>query len=187
MARAGLSPAVVARAAAELIDRDGPAALTLAGVADSLGVRSPSLYKHVDGLAGLERLVALDGLGQLVESCRTALLGRSGADGLRAMSEAYRAFAVAHPGVYPLTQVARPGDAEFQATTGRLMEAVAALLAGFGVPEAELIHATRMVRCTLHGFAMLEAQAGFGLAVDVDQSFDWLLDSLERGLVDVPA
>jgi AcrR family transcriptional regulator len=187
MARAGLSPAVVARAAAQLIDRDGPAALTLAGVADSLGVRSPSLYKHVDGLAGLERLVALDGLGQLVESCRTALLGRSGADGLRAMSEAYRAFARAHPGVYPLTQVARPADADFTARTDRMMEAMVALLTGFGVPATDLVHATRAVRSALHGFALLEVQAGFGLAVDLDQSFDWLLGLLERGLVDVPA
>lgn len=110
MPRAGLTPVVIARAAAALVDRDGPATLTLARVAQELDVRPPSLYNHVDGLPGLERLVALDGLEQLAEECRAALLGRSGADGLRAMARAYRAFVVAHPGVYPLTQVARPAD-----------------------------------------------------------------------------
>lgn len=180
--RPGLTAAVITRTAAELVDRHGPAALSLAKVADALGVRPPSLYKHIDGLAGLERLVALDGLRELVESCRAALVGRSGPDGLRALGEAYRSFARAHPGVYPLTQVARPADPEFRAVTRRLMDAVAALLVGFGVAEADLVHATRMVRCTLHGFAILEVDTGFGLPVDVEQSFGWLLGRLERSL-----
>lgn len=29
---------------------------------------------------------------------------------------------------------------------------------------------------------MLENQSGFGLDADGDQSFEWMLDSLERGL-----
>lgn len=177
-----LGPAMIARAAASLVDKEGPAALSLARVAGELGVRPPSLYSHVDGLAGLERLVALDGIERLAEVCRAALLGRSGADGLRAMADAYRAFALAHPGVYQLAQAARPGDAEYESRAGRLLEAVLALLSGFGLPETDLVHATRAIRSALHGFAMLEIQAGFGLDVDIDASFAWLLASIERSV-----
>lgn len=185
MPRTGLNPSVIARAAATLVDHEGPAALSLARVADELGVRPPSLYSHVDGLAALERLVALDGIARLAEVCRDALLGRSGTDGLRAMAHAYRAFARAHPGVYQLAQVARPGDAEYEKRAGRLLEAVFAVLSGSGVPDADLVHAARTVRSALHGFVVLETQAGFGLDVDVDESFAWSLTALERSLATV--
>lgn len=182
MPRAGLTPPLIARAAATIVDRDGRSSLTLARVADELGVRPPSLYNHVDGLDGLERLVALDGLEQLVDEARGALVGRSGRDGLRSMARVYRGFARAHPGVYPLTQIARPGDDDYQRRARRLLDDLLALLSGFGIPDDELIHAARAVRSALHGFAMLEVQEGFGLDTDIDESFEWLIGSLERSL-----
>ena len=129
----------------------------------------------------LGRLVALVGLDRLAEFCRSAVMGRSGTDGLRAMTRAYRSFAVQHPGVYPLTQVSRPGDSEYEARADRLLEPVLAILAGFGLPEGELIHAARAVRSALHGFAVLETGSGFGLDVDLDESFEWMLGWIERG------
>lgn len=182
MPRAGLTPQTVARAATSLVDRDGRAALTIARVAEELGVKPPSLYNHIDGLEALERLVALDGIDRLSDICRSAVMGRAGADGLRAMARAYRAFAGNHPGVYLFTQVSRPGDAEYEAKAARLLEPVFAILAGFGLAEADLVHAARAVRSALHGFAVLESGAGFGLDVDVDQSFEWMLAAIERGL-----
>lgn len=187
MPRSGLNPTVIARVAAALVDNEGPAALSLARVADELGVRPPSLYSHVDGLAALERLVALDGIERLAGACRDALLGRSGADGLRAMANAYRAFAHTHPGVYQLAQVARPADAEYEQRASRLLEAVFAVLSGLGVQDSDLVHAARTVRSTLHGFVALETQAGFSLDVDLDESFTWSLAAMERSLATMPA
>jgi AcrR family transcriptional regulator len=182
MARAGLTPAAVVEAAADLVDREGPAALSLQRVADQLGVRSPSLYNHVDGLDALEREVALAGIRQLADTCRAAVMGRSQADGLRALAAAYRAFALGHPGVYALTQVARPEDPLYAEVAGRLLEPVLALLVGFGLEGQDLIHAARTIRGALHGFALLEVQSGFGLDVDRNDSFEWMVALLERGL-----
>ena len=47
--------------------------------------------------------------------------------------------------------------------------------------------ATRSTPCgccaaLLHGFATLEAADGFQMATDVDESFDWLVEFLDRGL-----
>lgn len=183
MPRVGLSTDTVVRAASALVDREGPSELSLARVAADLHVRPPSLYNHVDGLAGLERLVALDGIDRLSDACRTAVMGWAGIDGIRALAQAYRAFARHHPGVYVLTQVARPGDEEYEARAERLLEAVTSLLAGFGYRDAELVHATRAMRSALHGFVLLEQQAGFGLDVDVDVSFSWLVGMIERGVI----
>jgi AcrR family transcriptional regulator len=182
MPRVGLSTDVVVRAGADLVDREGPGALSLSRVAADLGVRPPSLYNHVDGLDGLERLIALDGVDRLTEACRTALMGRTGTDALRAMAGAYRAFAHASPGVYMLTQAARPGDARYEAAAARLVEAAVTLLSTFGYRGDDLLHATRALRSALHGFVVLEAQSGFGLDLPVDDSFAWLVDVLERGI-----
>ncbi|MDX1448584.1 MAG: TetR-like C-terminal domain-containing protein [Acidimicrobiia bacterium] len=182
MGRIGLSPDVVAAAAADLVDREGPASLTLARVAGDLGVRSPSLYNHVDGLEGLERAVALRGIEQLGEECTKAVMGRSGEQAVRQLAIAYRRYAQAHPGVYPLTQVARPGDTEYETAARTVLEPVLAVLTGMGFAGDELIHAARAMRSALHGFAVLEAGAGFGLDVDLDRSFEWLVEMIEQGL-----
>lgn len=182
MARAGLTPQVIAETAAALVDRDGPAGLAITRVADELGVRPPSLYNHVDGLDALERLVALDGIDRLAEACRTAVMGRSLGDGLRALAHAYRAFAMAHSGTYQLTQRSRPGDIDYGARAARLLEPVLALLSGYGLHDTDLVHAARTLRSAIHGFVTLEQQSGFGLDVDIDASFTWMLNALERSL-----
>jgi AcrR family transcriptional regulator len=182
MPRAGLTPQGVVQTAAVLVDRDGSDTLTLSRVADELGVRPPSLYNHIDGIEALERLVALDGIDRLAEACRAAIMGRARDDALRALATAYRAFANAHPGVYQLTQRARPGDTEYEAKAARLLEPVLALLTGYGLPDTEVIHAARALRSAIHGFVTLEQRSGFGLDVSIDDSFDWMLAALERGL-----
>ena len=46
----------------------------------------------------------------------------------------------------------------------------------------EGIHAIRALRSTVHGFAALEIAGGFGIPLDVDKSFDWLVSALLKGL-----
>jgi AcrR family transcriptional regulator len=67
MPRAGLDREAVIAAAAELADSrpDGLDAVTLTGLADRLGVRTPSLYAHIDGLADLRRQLGARGARQL--------------------------------------------------------------------------------------------------------------------------
>lgn len=182
MPRRGLSTEAVVDLAARMLDHDPGRPLTLARLAGELGVRPPSLYNHVDGIDGLERLVAIRGIGELAEVCRTAVMGRSGLDALTSMAGAYRRFALDHPGVYPLTQVARPGDDEYEAAAGRVLEPVMATLSGLGIPPGQQVHAARSVRSALHGFALLETREGFGLDVGVESSFVWLVAMLGRGL-----
>ena len=58
MPRAGLTGDDVVAAAAALADEVGFAGLTMGLLADRLGVRTPSLYKHVSSLADLQHRVA---------------------------------------------------------------------------------------------------------------------------------
>ena len=44
------------------------------------------------------------------------------------------------------------------------------------------MHAVRMLRSLLHGFASLEAIGSFQMDADVDVSFDWMLDIIYHAL-----
>src|SRR5215470_15101957 len=98
--RPGLDEATVLRAAAELVDAEGWDALSLAKLAEALGVRTPSLYNHVAGLDGVRRGLAVLGVGELRDRMAHAAIGRSGAEALLAIADAYRRFAKEHPGLY---------------------------------------------------------------------------------------
>src|SRR3954471_20727803 len=104
MPRSGLDSDAVVAAAAGLADAEGLEAVTLARVAAQLGVKSPSLYVHVDGLAGLRGDIAARGAREINAVLQAAVAGRSGHEALTALADAYRAWAVEHPGVYAATQ-----------------------------------------------------------------------------------
>ena len=64
MPRAGLSRGGVVAAAAELADEVGFTEMTMGLLAQRLGIRTPSLYKHVADLADLKHATGLGGVGQ---------------------------------------------------------------------------------------------------------------------------
>jgi AcrR family transcriptional regulator len=181
--RPRLSPDRVVAEAAALADERGIQALSLAPLAERLGVRVPSLYKHVGGLDDLHRRLALAGLRDLGEELGAATVGRSGRDALLACATAWRAYAKAHPGRYGAIQRAPdPADAELVAAATRLTDLIFAILRGYGLDEDQTVHATRAVRSALHGFITLEAAGGFGLPQDVDESYARLVALLDTGL-----
>jgi AcrR family transcriptional regulator len=179
----GLDAGRVVDAASAIADADGLRAVTLARVADELGVRAPSLYNHVDGRAGLLRAIAVRGVRELTAALREAAVGRSGADALTATAHAYRAYAHAHPGRYAAT-VAAPAadDDEHRAAAGETVDVVLAVLRGWDLQGDEAIHAARAFRSAVHGFVVLEAGGGFGIPIDLDESFDRLVAMLAAGL-----
>ena len=181
--RAGLDRATVVAAAAAIADAEGPEAVTLARLADELGVRSPSLYNHVAGLDGLRREVALLGLRELTARLVAATDGKRGDDALVALAEAYRGFARERPGLYPATlRAVAPDDAELIRASEELLAVVLAALEGYGLQGEDALHAVRGLRSVVHGFVALEATGGFGLPLDRDESFRRLLRAFTRGL-----
>ena len=80
MPRAGLAPASVTEAGAALADEVGSAQLSMGLLAERLGVKAPSLYKHVDSLADLAHRIAVLALTELGDAIRDATQGRAGRD-----------------------------------------------------------------------------------------------------------
>jgi AcrR family transcriptional regulator len=165
---------------AELIaDEVGLSQLTLAVLAERLGVRQPSLYKHVEGLGAVHRSIAVRAKRELGETLGRAAIGRSRGDAIIAISEAYRRWALAHPGRYAAAQRApAAGDLEDEAVSRAAVQVVSDVLAGYNLRGDDAVDAIRAMRAALHGFVALEVGGGFGLPVDVDRSFDRLVSGL---------
>lgn len=180
--RAGLDREKVLAAAADLIAAGGPEALTVANLAQRLQVRPPSLYNHISSLDQLQTDLAVRALRQLTAAIGEAAMGHAGADALTAVAGAYRRFARENPGLYALTQRTRPGDAGFAAASSELVGVVVAVLRGYRLSGDIAIHATRCLRSAIHGFVSLEITGGFGMPLDLDESFARLITLLDRGL-----
>ena len=184
MPRAGLVAATVTEAAADLADEISPAPLRMSVVAERLGVKGPSLYKHVDSLDELTRRVAILGIAELGEALRERMQGRAGEDALAAAAQTVRAYVRQHPGRYAATigPVPVSADDPLAFELERTLGSFAAVLRGYQLDPGDEIHAIRMVRSILHGFATLEVANGFQMSADIDESFAWMVDFIDGGL-----
>jgi AcrR family transcriptional regulator len=173
---------VVVRTAARLVDSSADD-VSLSRVAEELGVRTPSLYKHIPGLPALQRELALLGLHLLRERLMEAVAGRSADEAVYALTAAYRAFAHQHPGLYAASlRAPARDDAELQTASQRVVELLLRVLEAYGLEGDEALHAVRALRSAAHGFVSLEAAGGFGLSLDLDESYHRLIGMLVEGL-----
>jgi AcrR family transcriptional regulator len=181
-----LDKAAVVQAAADLISTEGIEALTLGRLAERLGIRTPSLYNHVDGMPGLYRELSLMNVRLMGARLGDAAIGRSGAEAVMAVAQAYRAYIKEFPGLYMASlRAARtrvPVDVEFQAAEDQVLEITLAVMRSFELGREDGLHALRGLRSIVHGFATLELAGGFGLPLDCDESFRRLVDLFIRGL-----
>lgn len=181
--RARLNREAVVAAAAELADAEGLDSLSLTRLAEQLGVRTPSLFNHISGQAGLRRDLALLGIKELTARTSRATIGKAGDAAVFALADAYRTYAKAHRGLYAASVVApQPGDAEWQAASNAILDIIIAVLAAYQLSGEDALHAIRGLRSIVHGFVSLEMAGGFGLPMDVDESFRRLVHTFVRGL-----
>ena len=184
MPRAGLDPATVTEAGADLADEIGFHNLGMGLIAERLGVKTPSLYKHVPSQADLGHRIAVLAMNELADAIRDATQGRAGSDALTAGAEAMRSYVQQHPGRYAAGNAARPKDPDdpLVPAVGRVLASWKAMLHGYRLAPSKEVHAMRMLRSFLHGFATLEAADSFQLSTDVDESFTWMVGLLDQAL-----
>lgn len=184
MPRAGLTSATVTEAGAALTDEIGFDRLNMGLLAERLGVKTPSLYKHVASLDDLAHRIAVLAMTEIGDAIRDATQGRAGSDALFAAAQAMRTYVNIHSGRYAAAVGARstgPDDPLISANS-RLLASLSAVLRGYRLDPAQEIHALRTLRSLIYGFAALEAASGFQIDVDIDESFTWMIDLIDRGL-----
>jgi AcrR family transcriptional regulator len=181
--RVGVTREYLIAVAGELADANGLEQLTLAQVAGRLGIRLPSVYNHVDGLPGLRRELAILGGHQVMEKVNHAAIGKSADEAVIAVSQALRRYAMEHPGLYAASvRAPAADDLEAQQFGREIVDLTLAVFAPYHLSETDAIHAVRGLRSLIHGFVMLEKAGGFGMPIDRNESFLFLIETYLAGL-----
>lgn len=179
-------PEIVAAGRA-ILARDGLEGLTMAAVADRVGVRSPSLYKRVRDRSELVRLVTEDVLAEVGRELESAARTGDPAADLRELAAALRSFAHRDPHGHSLLFLPMPAemapDPGLFATASAPVLRVCEQLAG---PD-DALSAARTVTAWASGFLRMELSGGFQLGGSVDHAFAFGIDLLARALADRPA
>ena len=84
----------IVAAARELLEAEGPEGLSMRRLADKVGIRAPSIYKHLPDKEALEAALISAGF----EEWADAFKGETPEE----LGRAYRAYARAHPHLYRL-------------------------------------------------------------------------------------
>lgn len=150
-------------AAWTLLETGGPDALSMRPLADALGVRAGSLYRHIGSREELLRRVAARAALALQIEMRSAADGLPPRAALESASAAYLSYALSHPHVYALLLLPEPAG-ERAADPGAakaLWNTLLALVGALSGDPDDTDHAVALWTF-LHGAASLERAGLYG-------------------------
>jgi AcrR family transcriptional regulator len=160
----GLTPRArkIVRVARDLLEEEGPDALSMRRLGDRLGMRAPSIYEHLRDKQAL--VAALISLGFEEQGHLFARAAES-TDPLRALATAYRDFARRQPHLYRL-MTEQPLRRDLLAPGFEEAAALPLLRAVGGDAER-----ARAVWAFAHGMVILELNARFPPGADLDTTW----------------
>ncbi len=185
--KAGLDKETIIEAAANMADKEGNANVTLKVLANELGVRAPSLYKHFSGgLDELNKELMLYGWRSLENEITRVAIGKAKDDAIISICYAYRKFVSCHKGLFEAMQWYNMYRSEehLQATQGTI-DVLFQVLEAYGLTEEQKVHCVRMLRGFLQGFCSIESHGGFGNPTPLNDTFEFALNTLLRGIRDL--
>jgi AcrR family transcriptional regulator len=146
-----------------LLDEEGVEALSMRRLAERLGIRAPSIYKHLPDKQALENAIVSAGFEEMAAAFAAGLEGAE--DPVRALGAAYRDFARRHPHLYRLMterELDRPNLAP-----GVEERAARPLVEAFG-GDGDL---ARAAFAFAHGMTILELNDRFPPGADLDAAW----------------
>ena len=168
----------VGATARELLERDGPEGLTMRRLADAMGIRAPSLYKHVESKEELEALLIADAFREVGELFHEAVAPTSrrarGRGALAELARAYRTWALAHPHLYRLlTEGPLPRERLPEGLETWAGEPVVVAVGG----DPDL---ARAAWAFAHGMTILELDGRFPPGADLDAAWAAAIERFEK-------
>lgn len=160
----------IVTAAREILEQDGPEALSMRRIADSLGIRAPSIYKHLPDKEALEAAIISTGFEEQAALFEAAIA--TSEDPLGALACAYRDFACEHPHLYRL-MTERALNRELLVPGSEERAARPLYLA-----TGENLDLARAAWAFAHGMTILELNRRFPADADVDAAWRHGIDAL---------
>jgi AcrR family transcriptional regulator len=166
-----------------ILEAQGLESLTMQRVAQAVGVRAPSLYKHVRDRDDLLRLIGTDVVLELGRRLDEASHSGDPRTDVRRMVEGFRAFALANPEAYRLLFARLPeGSRVDDALNARIGQAVVRAVGDLTGGDHPL-EGARTVVAWAYGFLNMELAGAFRLGGDVDEAFAFGIEHITTGLM----
>ena len=146
----------IVAAARELLEAEGPGGLSMRRIAERVGIRAPSIYKHLPDKQALEAALISAGFEEWAAAFEAAGATPD------ALGRAYRAYALAHPHLYRLmTERPLPRERLVAGVEQRAAQPIVDAVGGD--PDA-----ARAVWAFAHGMTILELNDRFPPGADLE-------------------
>lgn len=185
MGAKGLTKNLILAEAVACIESTGQPVVSLHEVARRLGVKTPSLYNHIENTKELRYEIFRYAIDKFVANQKAATQGKRRDEAVRAFAEAYHAFAVENKGLYRLIMsIPSEEDDRAKEVAIPLLETVVEILSDYGLTEETIAHWQRVLRAILHGFISEEDLGYFYYykSIDLKRSRDIAIQCFLDGL-----
>jgi AcrR family transcriptional regulator len=180
---------VLLASAAEILEAEGPEALSVRRIAAAAGVAPMGVYNHFDSKNGIIEALFMQGFDRLREALTTIADIEDPYEALREAGRRYRALAQAHPMVYQLMFLRtlpgyEPSEAALVVAASAfdsLMAAVQRAMTAGVIAEGPLTETAQLIWSSIHGWVSLEL-LGIGMVEDENSGFDRVCSTMLRGL-----
>lgn len=173
----------IIKTARDLIERDGLDHLSLSSVASALGIKAPSLYRHIKNKGALLHAVIEHTYQDLFKAYDEAIANSSDdpEEQLISLARAQHAFAHANPNTYMLSYEVK--DQDVRADPNMLLERAIILqkiMARISGEERSLT-ALRGLLAIGHGFIILELNGQFQRGGDLSNAYEESIQAYLHG------
>ncbi|MGH2548578.1 MAG: TetR/AcrR family transcriptional regulator [Thermomicrobiales bacterium] len=148
-----------------ILESEGRDALTMRRLAEEIGIRAPSLYKHFPDKRAVEIAVIEIGFLESADALEAGIAIDDARSPLQRLATAYRAYALAHPHLYRLmTEDELPRNRLTPGIEERGAEPLIRL-----VPNVDR---ARAIWAFAHGMIILELEGRFPPGADLDAAWE---------------
>jgi AcrR family transcriptional regulator len=180
---------VLLDAAAEILEKEGPDALSVRRIAMEAGVAPMGVYNHFDSKFGIVDALYIQGFNRLRDALATIEEVDDPYESLREAGRRYRALALAHPKAYQIMFLRavpgyEPSDLAIEVAArafDSLVTAVRRAMAAGILAESPPTETAQLIWATVHGWVSLEL-LGVGFVEDPASGFERVCGTLLAGL-----
>ena len=169
----------VIQTAADIADKNGLSNVSLKVVAESLNIRTPSLYNHIDSLESLLREIAHNGMKTMNERMLQAAIGKIGDDAVKSVGITYLDYMIEHPGIYETIQWATWHGTE---ETGKIFDNYLSLLKTLALScnfnPTYIDEILNLLTGVLHGYTTLQLRYALSRPDEVRTALSTALDTV---------
>lgn len=177
MQKRNLTKEKIIQTAFPLADNIGINQLTFPKLAEALGIKYPSLYNHFKNMDDLKIGMTIYLLKDLNSVLMKKLIGKSGEDAIRQFAYTYREFAFENKTGYGLfMNIPSTENEELYCLAKETTSIIYKILEFYIKDKTQLVHKCRTLRSLLHGFVSLYSFGYFHGEVNLEESFQSMID-----------